>query len=258
MEQNKTVFLSAPVSNRDWVISYYLRNLYNLDYNKKLISIFWVINNSKDDTMKLLFDFKNKYESEYESIRIEIFNDSSVPKDERTVEVREKYIYQRLADLRNYCVREFLRTNCDYFFSCDSDILIRKDCLSRLVSHEKDFCSALIYNGYLFHPEDPSAYPNILKLVENDRYKHIVNYRTKHPESNFEKPLIRCDFTGAVFTMSRKACSVVRYEWHRQGEDEPASKSIREAGMEIFCDVYNYNQHVMDEKFLEQFKSFGI
>lgn len=256
----KKVFFGCPVSQRGWVLHFYLRNFYNQTYPKHLIDILWIVNNSKDDTFEILSRFKEQHEHEYNSIRIQVYNASEIPEDQRTVEVREKYMYQRLSDLRNRMVYEFLKTDCDYYFSVDSDILLRQDCLERLVSHNKDFVAGLIYNGYLMPEGIHGAYkyPNILKEESPGKYKHIVNYRTKNPETNYENPLISVDFTGAVCLMSRKTCSVAKYAWHKQGEDENFSREARQAGIEIWCDVYNYNQHIMSNELLDQFKNFGI
>lgn len=257
---NKKIFFGCPISQRAWIAPFYLRNFYNQTYPKHLIHILWIVNNSTDDTFQILSQFKLDHEKEYGSIRIQIYNASEIPEDQRSVEIREKFMYQRLADLRNRMLDEFLKTDCDYYFSVDSDILLRKDCLERLISHDKDFVAALIYNGYLMSggKENAYKYPNILNEDTPGHYKHIVNYRTKHPETNFENPLIKTDFTGAVCVMSRKTCSVSRYSWHKQGEDSPLCESARKAGIQIWCDVYNYNQHVMSKELLEEFKNFGV
>lgn len=264
----KKVFFGCPISNRGWCIDYYLRNFYNQTYPKSLIHILWIVNNSTDDTFQKLSDFKLSHEKEYGSIRIQIFDDSKVPEDTREIKkigdelinIRDKFMYMRLANLRNRMVEEFLKTDCDYYFSVDSDILLRKDCLERLISHEKDFVAGLIYNGYLLAggKEQAYKYPNILKEETPGHYKHIVNYRTKHPEANLENPLIPVDFTGAVCVMSRKTCEKSRYFYHHQGEDEPFSRSAKEAGIQIWCDAYNYNQHIMSKELLEEFKNFGV
>ena len=66
---------------------------YKLDYDKKLIDIYWIVNNSNDNSLQLLHDFKNKYNKEYNSINIEIYNNSDIPAETRSTQIREKYIY---------------------------------------------------------------------------------------------------------------------------------------------------------------------
>ncbi len=258
MNFDKRIFIGAPISNRSWIAPYYLRNLYAQTYPKHLCEILWIVNNSNDKTMQLLTDFKQKHEHEYKRIRIQIYNASGVPEDKRTADLREKFTYSWLAELRNRLLDEFLKTDCDYYLNCDSDILMRKDCLERLVSHDKDFVAGLIYNGYLFADGTPYKYPNILREYEPRQYKHVVNYRVKNPETNYENPLMEVDFTGAINIVSRDVAKKARYAWHKQGEDEPFSYSARKAGFSIWCDLYNYNQHVMAKELLEQFKNFGV
>jgi len=271
MELNKTVMIGGPIRNREWIISYYLRNLYNQTYPKHLCEILWLINNSTDKTFEILTEFKNKHEHEYRRIRIQVYNESNMPEDNRTVECREAHTYSRLAELRNRVISEFLKTDCDLYLNCDSDILMRKDCLERLVSHNKDFVAGLIYNGYLMSskPGEPGLFfgdpvekaylfPNILNETSPNHFTHVVNNRIKNPERAKDKPLLQVQFTGAINVLSRAVCEKARYGYDNRGEDYPFCRDALKAGFEIWCDLYNYNQHVMAKDFLEQFKNFGI
>jgi hypothetical protein len=258
---NKRILIGCPVRDRELYLPYYLEHIYNIKYDKKLIDIYWIINNSTDKSYDLLKEFKDKYKDEYNSITIEVYNNRKYPKDERTVQVREK-IYYWLSELRNKLLKKCIDLNCDYLFSCDSDILIPNDILTRLLCHEKDLISSLIYNGYLYKPSNENSdynpilnaykFPNILKL-ENNTYKHIVNYKTKNPNLNPINTLTEVDFTGAVFLATQNICKDSYYEYHIQGEDEVFSRIAIQKGYKLYCDLSLYSQHLMNENILEMY-----
>ena len=258
MPIDKRILVACPIHQREWIIPYYLRDLYNLNYNKKLIDIYWIINNSTDNSLILLREFKQKYENEYNSITIEILNSTNKFKDDRKSALREQFTYSWLASLRNKLLKKCVQLDNDFLWSHDCDILFKPDTLNRLLSHNKNIVSCLLYNSYLFTPEEPWRHPNILKEIGFRQYQHIVNYRTKNPNKNSIGTLLPCEFTGASILISKDVCKVAKYDWHKLGEDEPFCYSARKAGFNLWCDISLYVQHVMGEQFLDQFKNFGI
>lgn len=257
---DKKILISCPVGGtRSWILPYYLRNLYNLDYNKKLIDIYWILNNSYDDSLSLLQEYKQKFENEYNSITIEIYKDKKKFKDERKTNIRQQHTYPLLALLRNKILDKTVELDCSYLWSSDSDILFKPDTLNRLLSHNKNIVSCLLYNSYLFTPESPWKYTNILKDIGNRTYQHISNFKTKNHDKNPIGTLVSCDFTGASILISKEVCKVTRYADNKiYGEDEPWSFSARQAGYSLWCDISLYVQHVMSPDYLPQFKDFGV
>lgn len=255
---NKKVLIACPINSRGWVLPYYLRNLYNMEYNKKLIDIYWITNNIEDNSLVLLQEFKNKYEQEYNSITIESYNKMKF-KDERIVAVREKYTYSLLSCLRNKTLDKAVELGVDYLFSSDSDILFKRDILKRLMIHSKPVVSSLLYNGYLFTKSIDEAYkyPNILREIGHRQYEHIVNFKVKNPDKNPVGTLMPVAFTGASFLISKEVCKVARFSVHKQGEDEGFCFSARQAGFDLWVDVSMYSQHIMSPSLLDQFKDFG-
>lgn len=259
VNQDKKILIACPVNSREWIIPYYLRNLLNLDYDRKLIDIYWIINNSSDKSLTLLLEFKQLYEHEYNSIEIEVYNSKNKFTDERKMEIRTRHSYYWLAELRNKLLKKCLDLDADYLFSSDCDILFKRDILRRLILHNKHIISSLLYNGYVVAKsfDDACKYPNILRKVDTNRYEHIVNYRVKYPEKNPIGTIISCDLTGACILISKEACFKAKYGWHIQGEDEYFCRSAKQAGFDIWCDISMYSQHVMSPELLEQFKDFG-
>jgi hypothetical protein len=258
---DKKILIACPVSNREWVLSHYLNHILKIDYPKDLICFYFIINNTTDNSHEILKEFKANHEAEYGGIKIEVYNSRNKFKDERVTEIREKHTYDWLSELRNKMLKECYSKGYDYLFSCDSDILVSPNILKRLLEHEKPFVAGLIYNGYLFRPFDASSnydtvanaykYPNILKGNVRDGYTHIVNYKVKNPNLNPVGTLVETDFTGAVFLASLDVCRVAKYSWNKQGEDEPFSRTVKDAGFTLYCDCSVYSQHMMNKHILD-------
>ena len=260
---NKRILIAFPCRDRAWVLPHFLKHLVNINYDKKLIDIYCIINNSSDSSHEIMKEFKDKYNNDYNSIQIEVQNNSQYSiKDTRRTDVRDK-IYNWLADLRNMIVKRCVKLDCDYLFSVDTDILVSSDILERLIKHDKDYIASLIYNGYLYTPRSADEgydsilnaykYPNILKQNINGGYDHIVNYRVKNPNLCDKGYLIEVDFTGAVFLVSKDVCKVARFGWDKQGEDEMFCRSARENGFKLYCDLSLYSQHMMSEDILKMY-----
>lgn len=258
---DKRVLLSCPVSNRAWVIPYYLDSIHNLDYDKKLIDIYWIINNSTDQSFSLLKQFKKQHQNEYNSITIEEYNNHKLPKDERVTSTRIK-IYPWLAHLRNKILQKAVSLNVDYLYSSDCDIILQPNSLKRLLFHDKDIVANLIYNGFLYIPpnslqdynpiENAHKFPNVLREIAPRQYQHITNYHIKYPDKNPTGTLLECEFSGASILISKEVCKVTKYDTNlTYGEDEPWSYSARQAGYKIYCDISSYQKHIMSPEILD-------
>ena len=264
VQVDKKILISCPISDREWVLPQYLEKLYSIDYPKKLISFYFIINHSSDKSSDIIKEFKRKYKHEYGHIKIEFYDSRNRFKDDRGSKTRSELTYHWLSELRNKIINECVKRNYDYLFSCDSDILVPSDIIKRLLSHKKDMVASLIYNGYLYTPpkalstyepmDNAYKYPNILKGNPYTGYKHIVNYGVKNPNLiNEDECLQEVDFTGAVFLATRQVCEVGRYKWHSQGEDEPFCRSIKDKEYNIYCDLSCYSQHMMNEEILRKY-----
>lgn len=238
-----TVTIAAPIRNRAWILNQYLDYILKLDYPKSKINIHFVLNDSHDESRRILLNFKKNNKSEYNNINIDTLN-RHVPEDARVSFVRNQYIYQHLSILRNHILS---KVSTDYLFSVDSDILVSPDILKKLLSHKKDIVSGLIYNGYIAEPSRPYRYTNILKYDSGGILRHIANYKTKNAVKFTQPELIEVDVTGAVYLMTNKVCKSVRYGYHRQGEDIHFCNMAKENGFKIYSDLSAYCIHMMRE-----------
>jgi cellulose synthase/poly-beta-1,6-N-acetylglucosamine synthase-like glycosyltransferase len=130
------ILIACPIQNREWLLEDYLYFLYNLDYSKRDIVIYWIVNNSTDETMNILKAFKREHITEYGDIIIEERNNKDAGVDSRSKTQRRLFTYHWLAELRNMMLNKCVELNCDYLLSSDSDIMLRHDTLNRLIEHK--------------------------------------------------------------------------------------------------------------------------
>jgi len=288
MNKFSTIFLTAPIHNRAWILPDWLKHILNQNYPKQNIEMYFLVNNCTDNSLEILQEFKFKYENEYKKITIDIMNNkNSIKKqykDERTTETRDK-MYHWLSELRNKTLDKFVESDCDLYFSLDSDILIKEDCITRFLEHEFDYLSNLIYNGYKhenmdyliqesdgkdleskinnarkkymnilqnFNFETAYKFPNVLKRVGIDNYQHICNNRIKNPHKCDRNYKMEVDYTGAIFMVNRKIAENknCRFNYHKTGEDEYFCRMVRKEGFKIECLVSSFQCHIMDKGLL--------
>lgn len=251
MNNQPTITIGSLVRNRAWILPDFLKHIEDIDYPKNLIEVIFIINDSTDDSLQILNNFKKEYNHHYKKITIEQYN-RNAPEDERTVNTRKNYIYDHLAILRNYLMS---KVKTDYFLNIDSDILVPSNILINLLSHKKEAISSIIFNGYELHPNEPWKYPNIMKVATHMKiadkwvnvYSHIQNYYVKNANNLKEDKVIEVDLTGAVFLVSKKIYEKAKYGYHTCGEDAIFCEEIKKLGFKIYCNLGLFSKHVMNK-----------
>lgn len=196
------VFVGSPIRNRGWVFERHIKAL--LEQTDVEMEFCYVLNDSTDNTQELL----DKYGINYVTHNL----------GGHTGHVRGKYSYDSLAKLRNRLIEEFLNSDCNYLFSIDSDIIIPKGSLGKLIDNDKDICSMLLRN----HPHIKAH-----NVMSNGRHLKYIPHG-----------LIECDLTGAVYLIKRKVIeSGVRYANNRNGEDVPFCSNAKRLGFKLYCDT---------------------
>jgi glycosyltransferase involved in cell wall biosynthesis len=114
---NPPVTIGIPTFNRSRSLPKVLESILLLEYPKKATRLCFVDNQSTDDTLRILDEFRLAHMQEYESIRVLIMR-SSIPR------------------ARNEIFRQAVGT--DYVFFLDSDIIAPKDTIRRLLRAFQD------------------------------------------------------------------------------------------------------------------------
>jgi len=147
-----------------------------------------------------------------------------------------------IASQQNDLAREFLRSDCEYFWLINDDQVFPPDALMRLVSHNKDVVgvNCLMKNG----PHPPMIYDPPLP---DDRPGHMPQYFYKQHEHG----LIRVGAIGGGGTLiHRRVFETVPDPWwevhtvyrdnrppEQSSEDFDFCQKVTNAGLEIWCDL---------------------
>jgi len=232
----RTITIGCPISNREYLIDRYLEAIYNLDYPKDKIKLYFLINNCQDGTDSTLRRFKSIHDKEYLEIKLEKYKLPAF-KDKRLDTYRNE-TYRRLTLLRNHILENL---DTDYFLSVDSDIILVPNTLKKLLKSKKDIIACLINNDSILQPY--REYPHIrTNVLINNRYNSISHF--------YEFPLnsiVECDYTGAVYLISKNAYTKCRYDFHEFGEDIPFCLSAKENGFKLYVDTSLFQDHIMCE-----------
>jgi len=252
MGKQPQIMIGCPVGvGRSYVLSEYLNHIYNLDYNKKKIHIAILFNYPKqgeklavphstlnqpptnqDEVSKIreiLSNFKRKVESKYRKVTIVEYQGNY---EDRTIQGHRALgrWMEYFAEIRNEWIK--LRDKEDqYVYSIDSDILVPKDSLKRLLGHSVDIVSLLLANGPI---SDPFISPN---RIDNFLHPYNVVYPGVNPHF-----ITRSNSTGKMaFNVMVKYPSKVtngknKYDYTNYRHVDPAELHVRE--------IQNYDKTV--------------
>lgn len=233
-KEHPVVAVGCPIQNRAFCVEEYLDCIYCLDYPRdKLIPSFFV-NNSIDNTSNLIKEWIEEHGSEYKDVIF--FEKKKVYKGKMDSQLRDTRDFTLFAVVRNLFIKEILRYDFDFLFSVDSDIMFPPHTLKQLLSHEKDICSIMVWNGKTHYGADNYNYR---KYMEN-KYG-VSNYYLYQIQPS---ELFEVDITGACYILRRDVLeSGIKYQSHRYGEDWLFCLNAKEKGYKLFCDPTIKNFH---------------
>lgn len=217
------VVIGAPVRSRAWILDHFFYYLYHLVYPKEKITLYFIENDSNDSTLQILEDFAKKYGSLYERVCVDKAT-LSAPPDNRTHNIRERFVYRNLAQLRNRVVDWFLASGSDSLCFLDTDVMVTPFSLYILASQKKEAVSAWIAND-----AGRGVIGNVMRFVSPSAAQHIVGLP-------FSYTPFQADVTGAYFLLSKKCFegTVPRFDFHIQGEDIPFCIALKNKGIQPY------------------------
>lgn len=249
--------IAAPIRNRQEYLPHYLSAIAKQTFPKKLTNLIFILNNSTDDSEKILYNFQNKYKDEYNKINIYTYNNSIAPEDMRDPQHRAK-VYPMLANLRNVISD---KTKTEFLFSVDSDIMLLPDTLEKLLTQAQQnqykMLSALICNGHIYADTvnkqtqftidkvKPTFYSNIMW---HDEHKRLV-----HVPKRYWDGILEIHMTGACCLYHRDVFKKARFKDHPMGEDIPFCEDVLKLGHKIFCDSSIRLPHCMNLDLLDKY-----
>ncbi|MDH7506182.1 MAG: glycosyltransferase [Candidatus Thermoplasmatota archaeon] len=233
------VLVGCPVQNREFIIKEYLNCIYNLDYPKEKIIVGFFVNNSIDKTNEIIQEWQQKHKEEYNQMLY--FEDKKVYKGKMDSQKRDRRDFTLFAVVRNLFIKKILPYPFDYLFSYDSDILIPPHTLKQLLSHNKDICSILVWNGKTQFNTDNYNYRKWLSVYDKKANIEKWNYYSYRVQPT---KLFEVDITGACYLLKRQVLDTgIKYKSHKYGEDWEFCLSAKERGFKLFCDPTINNFH---------------
>ena len=231
--------IGVPVRDRAFIIREFLDAIDNLDYPKDRIILNLKFNNigKKDRTPLLVRDWMKETDalSRYRFIQLgnTDFDDPPLP---RPAPERHKDLIKNLCHLRNWIRMDFLTGTvenagdkpilADYLLDLDSDQILNKGTLTRLLSHKKDIVAALTKIPYGHN-------------VWCWNYYDYNGTNLEHKRNEVSGELEETDVVGGIVLYSRKAIEILRFKEATGscGEDQPYQTRARKQGIEVYIDT---------------------
>ena len=136
-----TVFLSILARDNAALLPRFLKQIDQLDYNKKNITLFIRACNSSDETNEILHAWKKKRAHLYREV---ILDTTDLPHLAPSLPSPQRFKIPK--ELRQESLQMALKARCDYFFNVDCDNFIAPSTLKLLVSKMKPLIAPLLKN----------------------------------------------------------------------------------------------------------------
>lgn len=259
------IMIGCPVSvGKAFILPEYLKHIHQLNYPKDKIHVAFLFNypnkhdkvavphttinqtSNIDDEVRTirntLLNFKRKTKKEYRQVTIHEYTGNY---EDRLIQGKRAMgrWMDYFASIRNKWI-DLRLDNDDYIYSIDSDILVPRDSLRKLLAHDKPIVSLLLANGPI---NDPHISP---QRLDNFLLPYNVVYGGIHPSF-----IDRVHSSGRMaFNIMNKYDTVdsphVRNEYDRINYKhlDPAELHIRE--------IYNYNPTIYNSNLKSQLE-FG-
>lgn len=163
------VLVGGPVSkNHEYAMEQFLEGIKSLDYKNYDILL---IDNSDTE------EFYKKYKDKVNMIRYGF---------------QFKSIKKRMVYCRNLMRKKVLEEGYDYFFNVDQDVLVPKNAIKRLASHNKEVVTGIYYSYFTHDNKEkklPVVYGWFTKEQQDEILKNKEILKTKNP--NFYSTLVK-------------------------------------------------------------------
>lgn len=238
------ILIGAPVRNREWILEQYLEHIFNLDYKKKDIGMYFVLNDSIDKSEQILKKFKNKFEKLYRFIDIDK-KDFGAPMDKRTADIRSQHIIPNLVELRNIVRQRFKKDRSWGLFSIDTDTLISDQSLNRAIRLSKEK-SADIVGLFVDVDYGINRLGNMMNFVDGtDVARHIINPNPQYGNVTWTKEM-KVDVVGGCCLYRRIIIDAgIKWRLHQQGEDVGLCWDAKQEGLNVWIICDPLAKHVM-------------
>lgn len=243
------LIVGCPIYDRAWILPLWIDAIERQSINLKDVGFVFAASEDDASTINML----NQWRSFNKKIpMIDIFYPKNVNHFSHEDGTRHWTIskYENMVSLRNQLLERVRSYQPDYFFSLDSDIIIKNPLtIQLLISHIQDGADAV--NPLMFMTPAGSMFPSVMTWEEKSEGR---------AHRNFEYPLgtyFKADVIMAAKMMSKNVYMNVDYEIHPQGEDLGWSANCAKQGFNLYCASYIYALHIMHKRMLEDIMKHG-
>ncbi len=190
--EGKKVMIAILARNKAHVLPTYLKCIENLDYDKKLLSIYINTNDNEDDTAELLAAWVSKNKELYQAVEMEHYQVPGHPQARPHEWTSARF--KILGSIRNKSLTKTAELGCDYYFVVDCDNFIAPCTLKELISKDKPVIAPLLKAI----PEVGDCYSNYFCAVnEHGYYANDPDYlKILHRvvRGTFKVPVVHCTY----------------------------------------------------------------
>lgn len=188
--EEKTVFLTTLVRDQAHLLPRYLKNIENLDYDKKLITVHFYTYNNSDQSGAHLLKWSQEQKTQYKDIVVETVNFPHIPKtlnfQAKEYSPADNKAAGELKDRGLIKAKEH-----SYYFFVDPTAYIAPSTLKELIEKDKPMIAPLLKSI----PECDDHHSNFFyKVTDGGYYEHDENYIKilfRWTPGTFNVPLIR-------------------------------------------------------------------
>lgn len=241
--------IGCPIYKRSWIFPFWASCIERQSVPLSDIGFVFETSPNDEQTLSLLIKWKNLHP---EIPLFEIKERPDIPHFEHEKNSRQWTMskYHNMVNLRNSLLGTVREIEPEYYFSLDSDILIKNSVtLELLINHIRSGADAV--NTLMFMTPFDTKFPSVMTWkndLENRAYRE-----DNYPLGQFFK----ADVIMAAKMMSKEVYKNVNYEFHIQGEDLGWSTDAKRKNYSLFCASYIYTPHIMHQEMLQSFVNHG-
>jgi glycosyltransferase involved in cell wall biosynthesis len=190
--KGKKVLIAILAKDKAHVLPYFLHCIENLDYDKRLITVYINTNNNTDGTKEILQTWAEKNEKKYCCIDFDYHEVEALAKSNPHEWNSQRF--NVLGHIRNKSLAKTIEHKCDFYFVVDCDNFIAPFTLKELVKLDKPMVAPMLRG--IPYPND--SYSNFFTAVDergyyrqHPQYFRILNHEIK---GTFEVPLIHTTY----------------------------------------------------------------
>lgn len=240
---DEKIMICSLIHNRQWFLKYFLSTLSNIDYNKKNIVYYFVVNNSDDDVLKMIDEFKASISTSASgrSVIIDVYNFDLIDKKDREW---SNSLLHHMGIMRSMCLDKGKELNCDFIFTVDSDIVVPRYLLKQLIGRQLPIVSPVFFSKWS-NTKSINTFPQLTGLK---KYKGNENYMCRDSTKFFEVGIL-----GAITLINIKYInSRINYlDWENNqlwGEDAIFCTKLSIEGVKLYGDYSFDITHLDNEK----------